>query len=206
MKAAPAPGQDRARGSDEDDRLLARIAAGEQAALVRFMERHGRGLRHFAARYLDSREDAEDVVQDVFVAVWKHAGRFDSGRARATTWLYRIAANRCKDLRRWRRLRAFIGLEDLHDLLPADEIDAEAATGARQELARVRAGLRQLPERQRMALLLRAVADLDVPTIAEVMGATVGSVEQLLVRARRALRDRAADADDNKKAMERTSS
>ncbi|MET3597109.1 RNA polymerase sigma-70 factor (ECF subfamily) [Mesorhizobium shonense] len=181
-------------GSRCDDELLARVAAGSQPALAALMARHGRGLRTFAARYLGHAADAEDVVQEVFVTVWKQAARFDPKRGRASTWLYRITANRCIDQRRRRALRNFFGLDDIGEEPASPEADAEAATAARQELAIVRDGLSHLPARQRMALLLRAVGDLDVGAIAEVMGTSVGSAEQLLVRGRRALRDHLADA------------
>jgi RNA polymerase sigma-70 factor (ECF subfamily) len=179
---------DAQRAIGEDENILIRVASGEQAALARLIDRHGHGLRVFASRYLGSVADAEDVVQDVFVSVWKHAARFDPAKGRASTWLYRITANRCIDARRRRSLRAFIGLDDMHDVLADEDPRADARVGARQELAIVRDGLARLPERQRMALLLRAVAGLDVPAIAEVMGASAGSVEQLLVRGRRSLR------------------
>ncbi|CAK7261101.1 MULTISPECIES: RNA polymerase sigma factor [unclassified Shinella] len=172
----------------DDEVLLARVAAGEQLALRQLIDRHGRGLRLFAGRYLGNSDEAEDVVQDVFIAVWKNAKRFDRSKGRATTWIYRIAANRCIDVRRWRKFRIFIGFEEAHERFPSEDPDLDSWMGARQELAIVRAGLEKLPERQRMALLLRAVADLDVPAIAEVMDASAGSVEQLLVRARRTLR------------------
>ena len=189
----------------EDDALLSRIAMGDQHALARLIDRHGRGLRLFAARYLGSAAEAEDILQDVFVAVWKHAGRFDPARGRASTWLYRIAANRCVDAYRRRRFRAFIGLETVQDIVADDGPEAHASIGARQELAIVRHGLSRLPARQRMALLLRAVADLDVPAIAGVMGASPGSVEQLLVRGRRALRAELAKTHDNNYRHEGTS-
>ena len=179
----------------EDDDLLARIAAGSQGALAQLIARHGRGLRIFATRYLGNPSDAEDVVQDVFVTVWKNADRFDPQKARISTWLYKITANRCIDQRRRRFLRSFIGLDDL-DGDPASEApDAEARVSNRQELSIVRDGIAALPQRQRMALLLKVVADLDVPAIAEVMGTSVGSAEQLLVRARRGLRDHMAAHD-----------
>ena len=177
-----------------DDELLARIAAGSQAALSELMARHGRGLRTFATRYLGHAADAEDVVQEVFVTAWKQAARFDPGRGRASTWLYRITANRCIDQRRRRALRNFFGLDDIGEEPAAPEANAETATAARQELAIVSDGLSRLPERQRMALLLRAVAELDIGGIADVMGTSTGSVEQLLVRGRRTLRDLLADA------------
>jgi len=177
-----------------DDDLLVRIAAGSQSALSELIARHGRGLRMFATRYLGNAGDAEDVVQEVFVTVWKQAGRFDPAKGRASTWLYRITANRCIDQRRRSALRSFIGLDDIRDEVASPEADAEATTAARQELAIVRDGLSRLPERQRMAVLLRAVGDLDIAAIAEVMGSSIGSAEQLLVRGRRALRDHLAMA------------
>ncbi|MCX7304982.1 MAG: sigma-70 family RNA polymerase sigma factor [Hyphomicrobiales bacterium] len=190
-----------AGGRHDDDRLILRMAKGDQTALATIIDRHGRGLRLFAARLLGSASDAEDVVQDVFVAAWKHAARFDPAKGRASTWLYRIAANRCIDARRRRSLRAFIGLDAVADEVAGDEPDAEQRVGARQELAIARAGLKALPERQRTALLLRAVADMDVAEIAAVMETSVGSAEQLLVRGRRALRDHmamAAKTGDNR--------
>ncbi|MBX3581796.1 MAG: sigma-70 family RNA polymerase sigma factor [Rhizobiaceae bacterium] len=190
---------DAAGDRHEDDHLLLRIASGEQAALARVIERHGRGLRLFAARLLGGMSDAEDVVQDVFVAVWKNAARFDPAKGRATTWLYRIAANRCIDIRRRRSFRAFLGLDAMPDETAVEEPGAERLVGARQELALVRSGLMDLPERQRMALLLRSIADMDVAEIAAVMGTSVGSAEQLLVRGRRALRDHMASAQNDQK-------
>lgn len=179
-------------GQREDDDLLAHIAAGSQGALAQLIARHGRGLRIFAARYLGNPSDAEDVVQDVFVTVWKNAGRFDRQKARVSTWLYKITANRCIDQRRRRFLRNFIGLDDLEDDPVSEAPDAEVRVSNRQELSMVRDGIAALPQRQRMALLLKVVADLDIPAIAEVMGTSLGSAEQLLVRARRGLRDHMA--------------
>ncbi|RMC64852.1 RNA polymerase sigma factor [Sinorhizobium meliloti] len=189
----------------DDEALLARVAAGEQLALRQLINRHGRGLRLFAGRFLGGFDEAEDVVQDVFISVWKNAKRFDPSKGRATTWLYRIAANRCIDVRRWRKFRILIGFEEAHERFPSEDPEADTLIGARQELAIVRACLDKLPDRQRMALLLRAVADLDVPAIAEVMEASTGSVEQLLVRARRTLRARLREAGTSESENERKS-
>lgn len=166
------------------------IAAGRQHALAQLVERHGKGLTAFVRRYLGgSREDAEDIVQEVFWTIWRKAADFDPDRAQVTTWLYRIAANRCIDVGRRNALLRFVGLDAIPADPTSDEPDAEARISGRSELALARKGILDLPQRQRMALLLRAVADLDVPEIAQVMGTTGGSVEQLLVRARRALRE-----------------
>ena len=203
MSQARAPEIARPPERLDDEALLARVAVGEQLALRQLIDRHGRGLRLFAGRYLGGSDEAEDVVQDVFISVWKNAKRFDRSKGRATTWIYRIAANRCIDVRRWRKFRTFIGFEEAHERFPSPDTDADAWMGARQELAIVRAGLDKLPERQRMALLLRAIADLDVPAIADVMGASAGSIEQLLVRARRTLRAQLFEADASETQDER---
>lgn len=176
-------------GADIDRSLMRAIAAGQQHALTQLMARHGRGLTAFARRYLGaSGEEAEDVVQEVFWAAWRIADQFDPARAQVATWLYRIAANRCIDIGRRKAVLRFVGL----DALPAEPFldgrDIDANLSRQAELALARQGILNLPGRQRMALLLRAVADLDVPEIAAVMAATPGSVEQLLVRARRSLR------------------
>jgi len=134
-------------GRQDDDRLLLRVAQGDQVALARVIDRHGRGLRIFVGRLLGSASDAEDVVQDVFVAAWKHASRFDPAKGKASTWLYRIAANRCIDMRRRRSFRAFIGLEAMQDEPAGEEPSAEQRLGSRQELAIAREGLAALPER-----------------------------------------------------------
>ncbi|MGO7212498.1 RNA polymerase sigma factor [Rhizobium ruizarguesonis] len=166
------------------------IAAGRQHALAQLVERHGKGLTAFARRYLGSScEDAEDIVQEVFWTVWRKAAHFDPDRAQVTTWLYRIAANRCIDVGRRNTFLRFVGLDATPADLTLDEPGAESEISGRSELALVRKGILKLPQRQRMALLLRAVADLDVPAIALVMRTSSGSVEQLLVRARRALRE-----------------
>ena len=117
----------------DDEELLARVAAGEQPALRQLIDRHGRGLQLFAARYLGGSHDAEDVVQDVFFSVWNNAKRFDRAKGRATTWIYRIAANRCIDVRRWRRFRVFIGFEDTDDVFASQDPQADTLIGTRQE-------------------------------------------------------------------------
>jgi RNA polymerase sigma-70 factor (ECF subfamily) len=184
-------------GCREDATLLAGIAAGDQDMLVRLIARHGRGMRSFATRYLGTAGDAEEVVQDVFVTVWKHAARFDPSRGRVSPWLYKITANRCIDYQRRSALRGFMGLNDVEELIASDTPDAEAAISAKQQLVIVRDGISLLPERQRMALLLKVVADLDTAAIADVMGGSPGSVEQLLVRARRGLREHISARDND---------
>jgi RNA polymerase sigma-70 factor (ECF subfamily) len=113
-------------------------------------------------------------------------------------WLYKITTNLCIDRQRRARLRRFFGAaraEDMEGLLPDPGPGTEAALADRQRLAQVRRALAGLPERQRLALLLAAVAGLESREIAVIMAASQGSVEQLLVRARRSLRETLGESD-----------
>ena len=176
----------------EGARLIAAMATGNRRALGRLIALHGRGLTLVATRYLSREDEAEEIVQDTFLRAWRHAGRYDPAKAKVLTWLYRITVNLCIDRQRRNALRRFIGFEDVarngtfevEDLQPT----AETRFGDQAQLAQVRTAIAGLPDRQRMALLLSAVGELDNPEIAEAMRISRGAVEQLLVRARRTLR------------------
>ncbi|MEL6479053.1 MAG: sigma-70 family RNA polymerase sigma factor [Pseudomonadota bacterium] len=181
---------------DEAAEWMAAIARGERQALALLIARHGRGLTLMATRYLGGEEEAEEVVQDVFLRVWRNASRYDPARAKVSTWLYRIAVNLCIDRQRKRAFRRFVGLEDAAQEIPDPEPGAARRIAGQQRLDQVRAAMDRLPQRQRMALLLSAVAGLDTASVAEAMGSSRGAVEQLLVRARRTLRPLAAEDEE----------
>lgn len=181
-------------GSAEAEALLARIASGDEAALTRLVAIYGKPVRAFAGRFLGSTAEGEEVAQDVFVAIWRKASTYDPARGAAPAWIWRIARNACIDRQRRRRLRWLVGLDELLPL--ADQAPgAERVLDAKDRLGQVRAGMAALPGRQRMALLLAAVGGMDTVAIAGIMGTSRGSVEQLLVRARRALRERIGESD-----------
>jgi RNA polymerase sigma-70 factor (ECF subfamily) len=178
--------------------VMAGIAAGQEAALARLIAGFGPALTRFAARTLSSQAEAEEAAQDCFVRVWRQARAYDPARGSVAAWLYKITTNLCIDRQRRARLRRFFGAaraEDMEDLLPDPGPGTEAALADRQRLAQVRRALAGLPERQRMALLLAAVAGLETREIAVIMAASQGSVEQLLVRARRSLRETLGESD-----------
>jgi RNA polymerase sigma-70 factor, ECF subfamily len=178
--------------------LMAEIAAGRETALARLMGMLGRDVAVFAGRYLGNRADGEEIAQETFLRVWRMAGRYDPARAKVKTWIYRIAVNLCIDRQRRTRFWRIFGREqaaDWADVLPDPAPEATAVVAGRQRLARVQAGIADLPERQRMTIMLCALGGLDTPQIAQAMGASVGAVEQLLVRARRSLRKDLGDDD-----------
>lgn len=172
--------------------LLGLIADGDQAAFSRFMDMHLRPVTLFATRFLSSREEGEDVAQTVFIEVWRKAAQFDRGKASARTWLYSIARHRCIDAMRRLRIRRFVGLEDLAQEPPDLAPTALQRSMDKDRLRAALSGVARLPDRQRMALLLSVVADLSTRDIAGSLGTSEGAVEQLIVRARRTLRQELA--------------
>ncbi len=175
---------------DPDDALVLRLKAGDARALEALMQDHGGRLRLIARRILGRADEADDVVQDAFVALWRQADRLEAGRGPVGAYLTRIVVNRSIDRARRARLLRFIGLDtapDPHDDAPGPE----AVALARSEVAAVMRDLQALPPRQRAAILLASGDEPSTAAIADVMNLSVGATEQLLVRARRTLRLRA---------------
>jgi RNA polymerase sigma-70 factor (ECF subfamily) len=169
---------------DPDAEEVAKAGRGDRDAAARLIARHSAKLFSLAQRMLRSRAEAEDAVQEVFLKLWTHAGRWRPGSAKFETWLYRVALNQCYD-----RLRR----RPTQPLDEAIEVADEAAPpGARldegqlgQEIARA---LETLPERQRAAILLCHFKECGNIEAAEIMGLSVEALESLLARGRRALR------------------
>ena len=166
---------------------MRRLQAGDARALDLIMRRHGGRLRAIAHRMLGRADEAEDLVQDSFVALWRQAGRIDIERGPIGAWLTRVVVNRAIDRSRRNRFLRFIGLDSAEE--SADEApDPETEVISRSEMAAVRADLAALPARQRAAILLAAEGGQSTAEIAEALGLSTGAAEQLLVRARRSLR------------------
>ena len=166
-----------------DERLIALVRRGQQAAFETIVSRYQARLLAFCRHMLASREDAEDVLQEVFAAAF-NAILADQREINVRPWLYRIARNRC--LNHLRRQTA-IGVDsmDVH-FADAGQSTVEKAAG-REDFRLLMSDIRRLPETQRTALLLREMDALSYEQIAEAMETTVPGVKSLLVRARVAL-------------------
>lgn len=177
-----------ASAPDIDNDLMRRIGAGDQAAFRALMSRHLQKTVRLAARMLGSDGLADDVAQEAFVRVWKHAARWQESEvkgARFTTWLYRIVLNIVIDEK---RKRSFTAIDDIPE--PVDSRpDAQGEVERREKAARVHAALQQLPERQRAAFILCFYEEYSNREAAEMLDISVKALESLLVRSRRTLRD-----------------
>ena len=169
---------------DEDSELLDKLAAGDEVAFRMLVERHIDRAYAIALRIVGNAADAEDVVQDTMLKIWSHRGRWQHGRAKFSTWLYRVISNRCIDLRRKPRNENVETVPEVADGQPgAVEIIERNELNGMLELA-----MQRLPEQQRIAVIFSYHENMSNGEIAQVMDTTVAAVESLLKRGRQQLR------------------
>lgn len=157
-----------------DNELLRAVARGDESALAQVYDRYRLILFGLIVRILHSREEAEDVLQEVFLQVWRRANDFDEARGRAFTWLVTVARSRALD-----RLRSLGARARLAEAAPPIEYIGDAAADVFQsEQAEViRRALAQIPVDQRQALFLGYFEGLTQSEIAARLGAPLGTVK-----------------------------
>lgn len=170
-----------------DERLIALTRRGQHAAFEVLCTRYQSRLLSFCRHMLASREDAEDVLQEVFAAAF-NAVLADEREINVRPWLYRIARNR--SLNHLRRASA-IGVDSMDIHYAEQGISTGDKVMRRESFRELIADVHQLPETQRTALLLREIDALSYDQIAHAMETTIPSVKSLLVRARISLAEAA---------------
>jgi RNA polymerase sigma-70 factor (ECF subfamily) len=169
---------------DPDEELVRRVGAGDKRAASELVRRHLPRMVGLARRMLGDPAEAEDVAQEVFLRVWKHAAAWKPGQAKFETWMHRVGMNLCLDrLRRSGRHGGEVSPET-----PDTRASATKALDDRQRRDRVRDALQKLPERQRAALVLCYYQERTNIEAAEILGVSVDALESLLSRARRTLK------------------
>jgi RNA polymerase sigma-70 factor (ECF subfamily) len=186
MSASPPPGHSAA----SDAELVLAVARRDRAAFVELFGRYAGRIHAFAMRG-GAAADADEITQDVMVAVWRHAGSFDPGRAAASTWIYAIARNRRVDAIRRSRRPAPDPNDPLFRPDPAPE--AASALAAAERQGRLRAGLAALPPEQRRLLELSFFDGLSHGEIATREGLPLGTVKSRIRLAFRRLRGALGD-------------
>jgi RNA polymerase sigma-70 factor (ECF subfamily) len=177
-----------------DGELVRAMARGDEAALAGLYDRYRLILFGLIMRILHDRADAEDVLQEAFLQVWRRAGDFDETRGRAFTWLVTIARSRALDRLRALGSRGRLATEAAR--LPREEVGDAAADALRSEEGKVvRQALSELPEDQRRALFLAYFEGLTQAEIAARLGDPLGTVKTRMrsgmMKLRELLRDRA---------------
>jgi RNA polymerase sigma factor (sigma-70 family) len=177
-------------GLASDEWLVGCVRRGDTAAFEALYDRHVRELVGFCMYMLGSRQDAEDAVQATFASAYR-ALRADSRPVALRPWLFTIARNDCLSI--LRRRRPVVELNG--EVAPGP--DPAAAVELREEVRRVFEGLRELPERQRAALVLAEVHGLSHVEIGAVLGVRADQVKAFVYQARSTLisERRARDSD-----------
>lgn len=173
---------------DPEHDLIDAIASGDVDAFERLVRRYRNPLLNFICRYLGDRPTSEDLTQEVFLRIYRAAGRFEP-RTKVSSWVFRIAYNLA--MNELKRRRRFLALREDIDGTEVQVMDdgslrERESIDMKEEIATAMAGL---PESQRAALLLRVNEEMSYREIADVMGLSVAGVESLIFRARRHLKN-----------------
>ncbi len=174
---------------------MVRIAGDDGEAARLLVERWEKPVFAFLERMLGSREDAQDLAQEVFLRVCTTAERY-RGEGRFRSWLFRIAGNLARSSLRRRKVLRWIRFEPgMHDRT-ANDLRADHGMEERERSGLVRIALERLPARQREAVLLRRFEEMSYREIATAMNISIAAVESLLQRAMAALRKDLRTAGD----------
>ncbi len=195
--ATPAGAASRWTETDEDVRLMLAFQAGDESAFAKIVEHNQARVYGVVHRFCAGRGDVEDIVQEVFLRVFRSASRY-TPTAKFSTWLYRIAANlSLSALRSAGKLKTTTlriagpsGESDQRDreLEDANAVAPDEAIQVAELAEQVREAVEQLPESQRIAIILSRYEDMPYEHIAEVMECSTMAVKSLLSRARTNLR------------------
>ena len=174
---------------DDEPRLVAAAQAGDRRAIERLLRIHQPQIHAVCRRITGNDADALDATQDALIAIVRGLPRFD-GRARFSTWAYRIATNACLDELRRRKRRPVVGLPE-HDGTPVDLADPSTPDPGDEISDRdeVDAALARLAPDFRAAVVLRDLCQLDYAEIAEVLEIPPGTVRSRIARGRAQLAD-----------------
>lgn len=181
--------------ADEDRELVARCRNGEELAFEELVRKYQQTVLNLAYHYLGFQKDFEDVTQKIFTKVYFSLPKFDTRRP-FFPWLYRIAVNQCYDeLRRIRRLRTRTFSElsteetnNVENLISQHEVSQSSDEDRREMLALLHKMLDQLPDQQRMAIVLRDIEDFPYSKMAEILKCTEQAARLKVFRARSRLK------------------
>jgi len=178
-----------------DEVVIAHLQAGHGDALGVLFDRYHRLVLHVALRILRDVGEAEDVMQNVFMEIYKVAAQFDPARGTTKMWILRYAYHRSMNRRKQLQVRHFYASTDIagiEDTLPIEAVDISASYEAREVIQR---GLQALSPVQKRVLQLAYFEGLTMKEIAEGTGESLGNVRHHYYRGLDKLRDHLSEAD-----------
>ena len=179
----------------EDDELVRRLRTADEAAYEELLSRFQQPVYNLAYRLLNDPGDASDVVQEVFLKIFRNVSHFRR-QSSLKTWIYRITVNEAHNQRRWffRHRSREVGLDDEPELVrtrnvPDSERSPFDCTFDREKHELIENALVRINPLFREVVVLRDVEDLSYEEIAEVLQISLGTVKSRILRGREALRD-----------------
>lgn len=178
-----------------DEILVQKSKEGDLDAFDQLVNRYENKIYSLTFRFMGNHADAGDLAQETFIRLYLALGGF-RGDSSFSTWLYRIAANTCRDEIRKRKRRPNISMDELIESSPAhvpvaDDQDAPEEVIQRMELQRqVQECLNELSQDHRLILVMREIQEFSYQEIAEVLKCSMGTVKSRISRARQALKEK----------------
>ena len=184
----------------EELRLMQNIVAGDASALRSLHEKTSGLLYRLALKIVSNTSEAEEVVQDVFMSVWKNASKFDSKKAKVSTWMTVIMKNRCIDKIRARKRR--IPACDIRDdaNFHISQVDVKTAADAMESTERaelIRSMVKSLPAAQREVVELAFFSDMTHVQVADSLGISLGTAKSRIRYAFEKIRSSMSEEKDD---------
>jgi RNA polymerase sigma-70 factor, ECF subfamily len=176
----------------QEQELIRKVAAGERASLKQLFDLHSPRVHNLLLRLVGNGDDAEELTQDVFLSLWKHADSL-RGESKLSTWLYRVAVNKAINFKKrsglFFQIKQLFSLESdeesIIDRLPAAAADSpDRQIEIREAQIQLADLLGTLPRRQREVFLLHKLEGLSYNEIAEQLHVSLGTIESLMHRAK----------------------
>ncbi|MDE2125079.1 MAG: sigma-70 family RNA polymerase sigma factor [Armatimonadetes bacterium] len=179
-----------------DEQLFHRIRKGEQRAFGELVDRYADKIYRLTRRFTQNATEAEDLSQDIFIAVYTGIPRF-LGRSTPGTWIYRIAMNQCLEYRRKRRIETLPLFEEVALSAAATEAGPEQLAEKSELRRRIERALTHLSPLHQQVILLHELHELTYQEVAAMLGIPVGTVKSRLANAFQKLRPLLADCADD---------
>ena len=181
---------------ETDEQIIGRVRGGQGDAFELLVQRYRQRVYRLAVRFTRNREEAEEISQEVFFAVYRKLGQFE-GKSSFSTWLYRVAVNASLMRLRSRDQPETVPIEELAQDLPCDEEESfkppDYRLSSEESLAEIEKAMDDMSTDFKTVLILRDIEDFSNEEVAEIMGLTVAAVKSRLHRARAFLRRRLQD-------------
>ncbi len=177
-----------------DEQLMLQVKQGDHDSFHELVERHKLAVLNLCLRFTKSKEDAEDLAQDIFLRIYQAAPRYEQ-KASFTTYMYRVSLNVCLNYQRRKKILRFFSLDDtpnngkaqlysssIKNISDGSQTDAELEKSETRKI--VQDAIDSLPEKQKVAVIMFRYLDLSYQEIAEILDTSVSAVESRLHRAK----------------------